>query len=62
MNTTQSALPIVVILGALLGALVFFIICRELICWYLKTNRSVELLEEILRELQKSNENNKKIE
>jgi hypothetical protein len=26
--------------------LVFFLVCREFLCWYWKINKSVELLEE----------------
>jgi hypothetical protein len=36
------------------GAIVLFIICRELICWYYKTNRIVKMLEDqniMLKEL-----------
>jgi hypothetical protein len=30
-----------------------FLVGRELICWYFKINRRVDLLEEILEELKK---------
>ena len=36
--------------GVLIGlviALIIFIVCRELTCWYFKINKTVELLEEI---------------
>ena len=32
---------------ALLIALIFFLICRELVCWYFKINKRVALLSEI---------------
>jgi len=35
-----------VIIGIIVGAIVLFFICRELICWYYKINRIVSLLEE----------------
>jgi hypothetical protein len=31
----------------------FFLLGRELICWYFKINRRVDLLEEILEEMKK---------
>ena len=34
--------------------LIFFLIGRELICWYFKINRRIELLESILIELRKN--------
>lgn len=44
----ESLLPALVILGVLL---VIFLVCRELVCWYWKINRTVELLEQIHQEL-----------
>lgn len=45
-----------VILFIILGIAFFvFLFCREILCWYFKTNRCVELLEQILIELQKQN-------
>lgn len=41
-------------LGILLFILlVIFLFCREIICWYFKLNKSVELMEQILVELKK---------
>jgi hypothetical protein len=28
-------------------ALIIFLFCREIVCWYFKINKTVELLEEI---------------
>lgn len=36
---------------ALFVTLVVFLICREIVCWYWKINKSVQLLEQILEEL-----------
>ena len=35
-----------IIFGIIIGAFILFLICRELFCWYLKTNRIVVLIEE----------------
>jgi len=35
---------------------IFFLVGRELVCWYFKINRRVELLENILTELKSKNE------
>lgn len=35
-------------------SLVLFLICREIVCWYFKTNKIVMLLEDILFELKKN--------
>ena len=35
--------------------LIIFLICRELVCWYWKINKSVDLMEQILAELKESN-------
>lgn len=40
----------------LVVTLVIFLICREVVCWYWKINRSVDLMEKILIELKKANE------
>jgi len=42
----------VTILVSLVVALLFFIIGREIICWYWKINYATQLLEKILQELQ----------
>jgi hypothetical protein len=43
-------------IGAIIGLAIvffFFLLGRELICWYFKINRRVELLEQIHEELKK---------
>jgi hypothetical protein len=48
--------------GAITGLVVliiFFLLGRELICWYFKINKRVYLLEEILDELKQKNNNTK---
>lgn len=35
-----------IIIGVLIGAVIVFLICRELICWYWKINKIVALMEE----------------
>jgi hypothetical protein len=35
-----------IIIGIIIGLIILFLICRELICWYYKLNRIVALLEE----------------
>ena len=35
-----------IIIGIIIGGIILFLICRELICWYYKINKMVELLEE----------------
>ncbi len=47
--SSESALIIVAV------CIVIFLICREIICWYWKLNRIVTLLEDIRRELKKTN-------
>ena len=47
--------PIAVIVVMLL----FFLLGRELICWYFKINKRVYLLEEILDELKQKNNSTK---
>ena len=37
----------VTLIIALVIALTIFLFCRELVCWYFKINKTVELLEEI---------------
>lgn len=41
-----------VVLGVLF---LFFLIGRELVCWYWKINRTVELLEKIYEQLKNKN-------
>ena len=43
------------LLFALLITILVFFLFRELFCWYWKINRSIELQENILKELQKIN-------
>ena len=35
-----------IVIGIIVGVIIVFLICRELICWYYKINKIVELLEE----------------
>ena len=35
-----------IIIGVIIGSLIIFLVCRELICWYYKINRIVGLMEE----------------
>lgn len=35
-----------IIIGFIVGVIILFFICRELICWYYKINQIVSLLEE----------------
>jgi hypothetical protein len=37
----------VTLITVLVIALIIFLVCRELVCWYFKINKTVELLEEI---------------
>jgi hypothetical protein len=37
----------VTLITVLVIALIIFLACRELVCWYFKINKTVELLEEI---------------
>jgi hypothetical protein len=46
----DDAIGSIVVLVALF---LFFLLGRELICWYFKINRRVDLLEEILEEMKK---------
>ena len=48
-QSMTSALTVIAVL------FVIFLVGREIICWYWKINRSVELMEEILQELKKLN-------
>jgi hypothetical protein len=41
----QNLIPYTLI--SLAVFLVFFLICREIVCWYLKINRTLIVLEEI---------------
>ena len=43
-------------LAALFIAIIIFLTCREIFCWYWKINKSVDLMEKILAELKRSNE------
>lgn len=52
MKEDGSFFALLVVLGILF---LFFLIGRELICWYFKINRRVELLESILIELRNKN-------
>lgn len=44
----------------LIIAIVIFILCRELICWYYKINKSISNQEEIIKLLKDINEKLKK--
>lgn len=33
-----------------------FLICRQIVCWYWKINLAIELMQQILAELKKTNE------
>ncbi len=47
--------------GVLIGLAVIFVvflICRELVCWYWKVNRQVELLEKIHEQLKTNKSEN----
>jgi hypothetical protein len=35
-----------IVIGSLVGVIIIFLICRELVCWYWKINRLVELMEQ----------------
>jgi hypothetical protein len=35
-----------IIIGVLAGIIIVFLICREIVCWYWKINKLVELMEE----------------
>lgn len=52
MGENGSFIMLFIVLGVLF---LFFLIGRELICWYFKINRRVELLENILVELRNKN-------
>lgn len=49
MNTVANVLPILFII--LIVGIFVFLICRELLCWYWKINRTIELLESIDKKL-----------
>jgi hypothetical protein len=53
MNPTTQ--PFTLVLTTLVIILIAFLIGRELVCWYWKINRSIQLLEGILAELKQSN-------
>lgn len=40
-------IDLVTLIIALVIALIVFLFCREIVCWYFKINKTVELLEEI---------------
>ncbi len=42
-------------IGFLVVLVLFFLLGREIICWYFKINKRVYLLEEILDELKQKN-------
>jgi hypothetical protein len=42
-------------IGVLVVLVLFFLLGREVICWYFKINKRVYLLEEILDELKQKN-------
>jgi hypothetical protein len=48
-------------LSALLVLILVFIVCRELVCWYWKINKTVDVLENILSELKQVNGKGKDI-
>ena len=37
---------VVIIIGIIVGVIIVFLICREIVCWYWKINKMVELMEE----------------
>ena len=47
--------PIVGIIFIILAIIFVILICRELTCWYFKINKIEKLLEEILKQLRKTN-------
>ena len=49
-----------VVIISVLIILAFFLICREIVCWYWKINEAVGLLKDI-RDLLQSNEHNKEL-
>lgn len=50
-------MPLVItMVGLLLFLILFFILIRELVCWYFKINQRIKLLEEIKKELQNKND------
>ena len=39
----------------LIIAIIVTIVCREIACWYFKINKTIELLEQMLSELRRTN-------
>lgn len=35
--------------------ILIFLVCREMVCWYWKINRTVDVLEQILAQLKRMN-------
>lgn len=50
MDTASAVIALLVVFFIILT---IFLICREIVCWYFKINKTVELLENILIELRK---------
>jgi hypothetical protein len=50
MDTTTTVILLVIFLG-------IFLMGREVVCWYWKITKGITLMEEILKELKKANEN-----
>ncbi len=44
-----------IVVGIVIGSIILFLICRELICWYYKINEHSRLLEDIRSELRAMN-------
>lgn len=53
---------VTLILVAVAITIVVFLVCRELICWYWKINKTTLLLEDILVELREANGKHKKVD
>lgn len=52
MDQSLNLVSLLIMLGFIL---IIFLFCRELVCWYWKVNKSVQLMEQILAELKKNN-------
>jgi len=48
---------VLIIIGVIIGVIVLFLICRELVCWYWKINRLVFLMENMAENIVKMNAN-----
>jgi hypothetical protein len=35
-----------ILIGVIVGLIIIFLICRELVCWYWKINKRITLMEE----------------